>query len=79
MYASYRGTSVMHIFVNGHPVITIAQSIHCVTCTQFRESSRELLRSLVFDKLSSCDVTIRGSDSQIRLDYVFSWLGTLTL
>ena len=32
LYASYRRISGMHTFVNGHPLVTIAQSIPRVFC-----------------------------------------------
>ena len=55
----------MHTFVTGYPLITTAQSISRVLLVQFGESSRELLHTLVFDKLLYCDVIIPGRKSEI--------------
>ena len=67
MYTSYRGISGMHTFVNGHLLITIAQSIPPVFLVQFGESSRELLHTFVFNKLAYCHVIIPGRESEIHL------------
>ena len=63
MYTSYRGISDMHNFVNGHPLITIAQSILSVSWVKFGENSRELLHAFVFKKLAYYDVNIPGNIS----------------
>ena len=67
MYASYRYRSGMYTFVNGHPLITSAQSIPCVSLVKFGESSRELLRTFVFNKLVFYYVIIPGRKSEIHL------------
>ena len=67
MYSSYRGISGMPTFVTGHPLITIAQSIPRVLLVQFGASSRELLHTLVFDKLAYYDVIIPGRKLEIHL------------
>ena len=65
MYASYRYRSGMYTFVNGHPLITSAQYIPCVSLVKFGESSRELLHTFVFNKLEFCHVIIPGSNSYL--------------
>ena len=57
----------MPTFVTGHPLITIAQTIPRALLVQFGESSRELLHTLVFDKLAYYDVIIPGRESEIHL------------
>ena len=66
MHTSYRGISGMHTFVSGRPLITIPQSIPRVLLVQFGESSRELLHTLVFDKLAYYDVIIPGREAKIH-------------
>ena len=65
MYSSYRKIPGIYIFVIGHPLIAIAQSIHRVLLVQFGESSRELLHTFVFKTLAYYDVIIPGRELQI--------------
>ena len=67
MYARYRDVFGMHSLFNDHPLITTVQSIPRVLLEQFGESSRELLHTLVFDKLAYYDVIIPGRESEIHL------------
>ena len=56
----------IYTFVLGHPLITIAQSIHRVFLVQFGESSRELFHTFVFKTLGYYDVKIPGSELKMR-------------
>ena len=57
----------MYSFFNGHPLITIVQSIPSVFLLQFGENNRDLLHTFVFNKLAFYDVIIPGRDSEIHL------------
>ena len=56
----------MHTFVTGHPLITVAKTIPRALLVQFGESSRELLHTLVFDKLVYYGIIIPGSESKMH-------------
>jgi len=58
--------SAIYAFANGHPLITIAQTILRVFLVQFGKISRELLHTLVFQTLGYYDVNIPGSELEMQ-------------
>ena len=63
-------TPVTGVFLYSHfftqpRLINIAQSIYCMFFIKFSAISSKLLTTFVFNKLSSYDVTIPGTDSKI--------------
>jgi len=57
----------MHIFLNGHPLITTVQATCQVILLQFSGNNRDLLHTFVFDKFALFDVIIPGRDLEIHV------------
>ena len=56
----------MHTLVSGRTLLIIGQSISRVFVLQFGTRNHDLLRTFVFQKRASYDVTIPGRGSQIH-------------
>ena len=63
--ANYWGVFTCMPVFNSRKMFTIVQSIPCIFFIKFDSISRKLLHTFVFNKLSSYDVTIPGSESKI--------------
>ena len=61
-----QGSFYLYTFLNRHRLSIIVQSISRIFLKKIDAISRKLLHTFGFNKLTSCDVTIPGSDSKIK-------------